>query len=123
MKQPGVLGHAVGPLVANLEKGSLAVDQAQQAVTKLHETHPSALEMVDINLLECVKKHHPEQLRGIVSEPYPEIVLLCEYDDLSERTQKSKTRKAKKSLHDHAIEFRVTKDEHEKKNQNYRHRK
>ena len=90
------------------------IDQAQQAVTKLHETHPSALEMVDINLLEFVKKHHPEQLRGIVSEPYPEIVLLCEYDDLSERTQKSKTRKAKKILHDHAIEFRVTKDEHEK---------
>jgi FAD/FMN-containing dehydrogenase len=88
--------------------------EAQKAVTKLLETNPSALEMVDQHLLNFVKKHHPEQLRGIVSEPYPQIILLCEYDDISDRTQKNKTKKAKKILLDHAIEFRVTKDEHEK---------
>lgn len=88
--------------------------EAQVAVTKLLETNPSALEMVDVHLLEFVHKHHPEQLRGIVSEPYPQIVLLCEYDDISERKQKTKTKQAKKILNQHAVEFRITKDEHEK---------
>ncbi len=91
-----------------------SLESADSAVVKLLETKPSALEMVDIHLLNFVKKHHPEQLRGIVSEPYPEIVLLCEYDDLSERTQKRRTKRAKKILNDHAIEYRVTTDEHEK---------
>lgn len=87
---------------------------ADKAVAKLLETKPSALEMVDENLLNFVKKHHPEQLRGIVSEPYPKIVLLAEYDDLNDRTQKRKIRKAKKVMQEMSYEFRITKDEHEK---------
>lgn len=91
-----------------------SLDSASKAVNQLLETNPSALEMVDVHLLNFVKKHHPEQLRGIVSEPYPEIILLCEYDDLADRTQKRKTKKAKKILLEHASEVRVTRDEHEK---------
>ncbi len=91
-----------------------SIKSANRAVVELLETKPSALEMVDVHLLNFVKKHHPEQLRGIVSEPFPEVVLLCEYDDLSERTQKKKTKKAKKILSENAVEFRITSDEHEK---------
>lgn len=91
-----------------------SLEAANTVVNALHETNPSALEMVDVNLLNFVKKHHPEQLRGIVSEPFPQIVLLIEYDDMSDRTQKRKSRKAKKLLMEHATEFRITKDEHEK---------
>ena len=91
-----------------------SITDAQKAVAGLLETKPSALEMVDANLLEFVKKHHPEQLRGIVGEPFPQIVLLCEYDDLNERTQKRKSKKAKKILIESAVEIRLTTDEHEK---------
>jgi len=91
-----------------------SITDAQKAVAGLLETKPSALEMVDANLLEFVKKHHPEQLRGIVGEPFPQIVLLCEYDDLNERTQKRKSQKAKKILIESAVEIRLTTDEHEK---------
>ena len=97
-------------LVASFEN----LDQADKAANKLLETKPSAMEFVDEHLLNFVKKHHPEQLRGIVSEPYPKIILLCEYDNLSDRAQKRRMRKGKKILHEFSYEFRITKDEHEK---------
>lgn len=87
---------------------------ANKAVTALLETKPSALEMVDEKLLKFVAKHNPEQLKGIVSEPFPKVVLLCEFDDESERTQKKYMKKAKKILNELAYEFSVTRDEHEK---------
>lgn len=87
---------------------------ADKAVVELLKLNPSALEMVDKHLLEFVKKHHPEQLRGIVSEPYPQIVLLIEFDDMSDRTQRKKTKAAKKILQTNSFDFRVTRDEHEK---------
>ena len=88
--------------------------EAEKAVAGLAETKPCSIEMVDSQLLDFVKKHHPEQLRGIMTEPHPQVVLLCEYDDVSDRTQKSKSKKAKKVMMEHATEFRMTRDEHEK---------
>jgi FAD/FMN-containing dehydrogenase len=90
------------------------LEVADKAVTRLLETGPSALEMVDEHLLNFVHKYHPEQLRGIVNEPFPKLVLLAEFDDVSERSQKKRMRKAKKILQELSYEYRVTKDEHEK---------
>ena len=90
------------------------LQSASQAIEKIMPHKPSAMEMVDQHLLEFVHKHHPEQLRGIVGEPFPKLILLTEFDDSSDRTQKAKVKKARKALQDLAYEFRITKDEHEK---------
>lgn len=87
---------------------------ADRAIDEIVKLGPSAIEMVDENLLNFVKKHHPEQLRGIVSEPYPKIILIIEFDDLNERKQKRRVKKARKILEAKASEYRITKDEHEK---------
>ncbi len=87
---------------------------AETAIGLIAPLKPSALEMVDQHLLNFVHENHPEQLRGIVGEPYPKIVLLTEFDDSNDRTQKRKVKRARKILQTHAYEYRLTKDEHEK---------
>lgn len=84
------------------------IHQADQAVQELLTTNPSALEMVDHNLLNFIDKHNPKQLEGLIEKPFPEVVLLVEYDDKSDRKQKSLAKKAKSILEEYAYEFNVT---------------
>jgi FAD/FMN-containing dehydrogenase len=90
------------------------LDKAVRAINDIKEYKPSALEMVDDNLLEFIKKNHPNQLRGIINEPIPKIVLLVEFDDGSVRTQKRKMKQTRKVLQKYSYEFNITTDEHEK---------
>ena len=80
------------------------IKQAEQAVMQLRAlpTLPSAIEMVDSQLLELVDRLNPNQLKDIVSKPFPKVVLLVEFDDSSERQRKKLAKKADKILHDYA---------------------
>lgn len=88
------------------------VEQAQAAVLELRALAdmPSAIEMVDHNLLEAVSKINPNQLKNVVQQPFPNIVLLIEFDDSNERTQKKAVRKARKVLQSHAVGFQQETD-------------
>lgn len=71
---------------------------------------PSSIEVVDSNLLEFVQKHNPNQLKDIMSPPFPKIVLLVEFDSVSERSQKRMVKKTSKLLSKHEIVFSVETD-------------
>lgn len=76
------------------------IEKAAQAVTELRDLPemPSAVEMVDDNLLNLVDTINPNLLKGVIEKPYPKIVLLVEFDNPSERTQKRLAKKTHKIM-------------------------
>jgi FAD/FMN-containing dehydrogenase len=71
---------------------------------------PSSIELVDSHLLDFVQAHNPNQLKGIVNTPFPKLILLIEFDAISERTQKRMTRKTAKLLEKHGVSYKVETD-------------
>jgi len=83
----------------------------QTAVRELRMQHelPSALELVDGNLLNLVAEQSPAQLKGTLQPPYPAFVLLAEYDNTG-RTQKHVAHKALKILRKTAANVQLVTD-------------
>jgi FAD/FMN-containing dehydrogenase len=88
------------------------IQQAQSAVLELRDLPemPSAIEMVDGNLLEQVHHISPNLLKDVISKPYPKVVLLVEFDSTSERTQKKLVKKAAKILDRFAASHQIETD-------------
>lgn len=76
------------------------LEKAQSAVLELRELSamPSAIEMVDDQLLTLVDKLNPNQLKDVLPKPFPRVVLLIEFDAPSERVQKKMVKKTQKIL-------------------------
>lgn len=85
---------------------------AEKAILQLRAlpNSPSALEMVDSQLLELVERLNPNQLKGIVEKPFPKIVLLAEFDDPAERVRKKMTKRATKIFTEFARRFEKATD-------------
>ena len=96
-------------LVANFDD----IVKAGQAVQELRKLNPSAIELVDVNLLDFLHDHNPNQLKDVVKEPYPKIILLIEFDDSAARKQKKGVKKAHKILENYATTVVATKDSNE----------
>ena len=77
-------------------------------VSRMAET-PSALEMVNTGVLQFVQQHHPNQLKGLVEEPLPALVLLIELDDL-EKQQKRVAKKVEKILDHYQVKYKTATD-------------
>jgi len=94
------------------------VTATQNAIQELRELPemPSAIEMVDGNLLEAVEAVNPNQLKDVMTKPYPKIVLLIEFDTANERQQKKLARKAQKIL-DRYSTFQLVEHDPEKQAQ------
>lgn len=77
----------------------------QEAVLELRRMPdlPSAMEMVDEHLLNLVDRVNPNQLKDVLSKPFPKAILLVELDNSSERAQKKLTKKALKILDNRAV--------------------
>lgn len=88
------------------------LEKLQAAVLELRKLPemPSAMEMVDDQLLGLVDKLNPNQLKDLVPKPFPKVVLLIEFDSPSERMQKKLTKKAFKILERHAISAQTETD-------------
>ncbi|MGH7142265.1 MAG: FAD-binding oxidoreductase [Candidatus Saccharimonadales bacterium] len=84
------------------------LSQLQSAVLELKKAKeiPSAIEMVDGNLLSFVDTVNPNQLKGIMEKPYPKFILLVEYDG-SERLQKKVAKRGKKILEQYAVNVQL----------------
>lgn len=85
------------------------VSTAGAAIEELRrlDNVPSAIEMVDRHLIEQVRLHHPNILKGILEQPYPKVLLLVEFDN-SERVRKKVVRQSQKifdKLHAVSIEM------------------
>jgi len=82
--------------------------EADKAVAEILKLQPSALEMVDKHLLETIGRISPNRLKGLIEPPYPEIVLLCEFDD--EHKQAAKAKRVEKLLKDYRTSYKTSDD-------------
>jgi FAD/FMN-containing dehydrogenase len=92
------------------------IQVAEQVVLELRKLPemPSAIEMVDDHLLNFVQSHNPNQLKDLVPQPLPKIVMLIEFDSQSERMQKRLMKKAVKILNKYQVTYQVETDQHKK---------
>jgi FAD/FMN-containing dehydrogenase len=88
-------------LVAAYFDDLMSVQEAVVALRGLSDL-PSALEMVDDNLLNLVDKLNPNLLKNVISKPFPKYVLFVEFDNGNDRLQKKLSKKAKKIFEKYA---------------------
>lgn len=81
------------------------LQDAGDIVGRLMQLGPSALEVVDRNLLDFLGKVTPTRLKGLLEPPYPALVLLAEFDDPKDSHQLKKAKKAEKLLKQLGVEF------------------
>lgn len=85
------------------------VQVAEEVVMELRSLKeaPSAIEVVDDNLLNFIHTHNPNQLKGVVDPPFHKLVILIEFDDNNERTRKRMSKKAQKILNKYQINYQI----------------
>jgi FAD/FMN-containing dehydrogenase len=86
-----------------------SLEHFQRAVLELRNMPdpPSALEMINEHALQEVYDLNPNQLKEIITPPFPAITLIVEFDD-GERTVKKSLKKASKILQEYAVDFEVS---------------
>jgi FAD/FMN-containing dehydrogenase len=87
-------------------------DSMQNAVKAVGELKalsdkPSAIEMVDEQLLQMVEQLSPNQLKDLVEKPLPKAVLLVEFDNSNVRVKKKASKKALKIFQKYAVSSRA----------------
>ena len=75
---------------------------------------PSAMELVDDNLLNIVNQNNPNLIKHLISEPLPKFVLLVEFDNPSDHLQKKLTRKVVKLLKNYQLPYQLETDPEKK---------
>lgn len=85
---------------------------AEEVVLELRKLPdmPSAIEMVDENLLNFVNTHNPNHLKGLIEQPFPKLVMLIEFDNMNDRQQKRLAKKTAKILSRSQITYQVETD-------------
>ncbi len=85
------------------------LQQLAQAVGELRDLpdRPSAIEMVDEQLLKLVDQLSPGQLKDVIQKPLPKAVLLVEFDNAAGRGLKKTTKKTAKILEKYAVSYQV----------------
>lgn len=94
--------------------GFESIQAAARVIQDIKTLKPAALEMVDSNLLEFVGKNYPDQLKGLVEPPYPQILLLVEFDDLGRGIQTKKAKRLAKIVKTVTTDFQITNDYEER---------
>jgi len=87
------------------------LEQAQQAILELRNMPdiPSAIEMVDDQLLNLVDKLNPNQIKDTVPKPFPKAMLFVEFDN-PERALKKVLKKAHKILERYSVLLELIED-------------
>jgi len=85
------------------------ISHVQQTVSELRALPelPSAIEMVDGNLLEAVERINPNQLKEVITKPFPKVVLLVEFDSGNERQQKKLVKRTQKIFEKFAVNQQI----------------
>ena len=89
------------------------ISQAGEAVLRLRKVAPSAIEVVDDNLLDFLRQHQPAQVEGVISHELPKLMLLIEFDDPKKRQREAKVKRTFKLLTRLAKQMRLTIDPEE----------
>ncbi len=114
----GIVSEAVletEPFTANTTLIAGFFDDLQVAEEVLLEIQkmpelPSAVEAVDKNMLELVAQHNPNLLKGMFDGSIPKLVVLIEFDNASERTQKRMAKKVEKILAHYQVNYQTETD-------------
>jgi FAD/FMN-containing dehydrogenase len=96
-------------LIAALFDDLQVAEQVVLELRKLPEM-PSAIEVVDEQLLNFVQHYNPNQLKGILEPPFHKLVMLIEFDNQPDRVQKRLSKKAVKILNKYQIAYRLETD-------------
>ncbi len=85
------------------------VKLAEEIITELRKLPdgPSAAELIDEKLIEMVNKQNPNQLKGTIKKPFPKLVLMIEFDNLSARVQKRMAKKTLKILKNNQVTYHI----------------
>jgi len=104
--------EAYSPGAALIVASFSDLEQAQTAVLELRNLPdmPSAIEMVDDQLLTVVERINPNLLKDVITKPYPRVVMLIEVDTSNERAQKKNLKKAEKVLDKIGAVYKVEMD-------------
>jgi FAD/FMN-containing dehydrogenase len=94
--------------------GFSRIDDASQVVAEILKLQPATIEMVDKNLLNFIEEHYPNQLKGLLEPPFPEILLLIEFDDMGRGVQAKKVKKLTKILKKVTEDYQITSDYEER---------
>jgi len=88
-----------------------SLEQAHAAILELLalSDRPSAIELIDGNLLEQVYRLNPNQLKEVLAPPFPAVVLLVEFDS-KERQIKKQTKRTGKIFEKYAASVQLTSD-------------
>lgn len=112
----GVITEAIIKLLPNnmrrhlVVAGFESIDAANSVIADILKLRPAALEMVDEHLLNFIETHQPNQLKGLIEPPFPQIILLIEFDDLGRNIQAKKIKKLTRLLKKVTADFQVTSD-------------
>jgi FAD/FMN-containing dehydrogenase len=89
-----------------------SLEQAQAAVLELRELDdiPSAMEMVDDQLLNLVERLAPNLLKDVAAKPFPRVTMLIEFDTYGDRPQKKAVKKASKILERIGADYQIETD-------------
>lgn len=88
-----------------------SLENATNAITAILPLEPSALEVIDYNLIEFVEATCPNHLTNLVQKPYPKVILFVEFDDHKKRKRKKVSKKTTKIFEKFAYKFLQTDDE------------
>jgi FAD/FMN-containing dehydrogenase len=86
-----------------------SLEPAQNAILELRELSdmPSAIEIVDKNLLEQVHKINPNQLKDLIKPPFPAMILFTEFDTINDRQRKKVIKKAQKIFEKYSVNLQI----------------
>ena len=84
--------------------------RAGEAVARLRELAPSAIELVDRPLLEFHREQRPSDLAGLVPDAMPNLVLLVEFNNYSQFAQKLRSTRAARIMRRHGGSVRISAD-------------
>ncbi len=96
-------------IAAFLDDARLA-DEIMAELRKLPDG-PSAAEVYDQQLLRLIDHHNPNQLKGIIDKPFPALVIIIEFDNLSTRVQNRMTKKTQKILKHNQVNYFAASDD------------
>ncbi len=90
--------------------GFSKIEDASGVVEDILKLAPATIEMVDKHLLEFIEEHYPNQLKGLLEPPFPEVLLLIEFDDIGRGIQAKKAKKLSKILNQVTSDYQMTTD-------------
>ena len=90
--------------------GFSKIEDASGVVEDILKLAPATIEMVDKHLLEFIEEHYPNQLKGLLEPPFPEVLLLIEFDDIGRGIQSKKVKKLTKILKQVTNDYQMTTD-------------